>query len=129
MPMMPIEAGLWDRMLLAMRVATRQLRAADAARLMGVSRRTFYQLATRGWQGMAAAMTPRPAGRPGAIRDPERDELRAQNARLQQENGPSCEKKSASKDLRPSRPLRAHAPIWVGHIACSARRRGSPTAA
>jgi hypothetical protein len=37
--------------------------------------------------GMAAAMTPRPAGRPGPIRDPERDELRAQNARLQQENG------------------------------------------
>ena len=87
MPMMPIEAGLWERMLLVMRVATRQVKAADAARQMEVSRKTFYQLATRGWLGMAAAMTPRPAGRPGPIRDPERDELRAHNARLQQENG------------------------------------------
>jgi hypothetical protein len=86
-PMMPIETGLWERMLLVMRVATRQVKAADAARQMEVSRKTFYQLATRGWQGMAATMTPRPAGRPGPIRDPERDELRAQNANLQRENG------------------------------------------
>jgi len=84
--MIPIEAGLWEKMMLVMRVETRQVKAADAARQMRVSRKTFYQWAARGLQGMAAAMASRLAGRPGKARDPESECLRAHNAMLRQEN-------------------------------------------
>jgi transposase len=84
--MIAIEAGLWERMVLVMRVETRQVKASDAARQMGVSRKTFYQLALRGRMGMAAAMTPRPAGRPGQLRNPQLEYLLSENTRLQREN-------------------------------------------
>jgi transposase len=84
--MMAIEAGLWERMALIMRVETRQVKTTDAARQLGVSRRTFYQWAARGRAGMAAALAPRPAGRPGQSRNPHVETLLAENDRLQREN-------------------------------------------
>lgn len=84
--MIAIEAGVWTKMVLVMRVQTDQLTAAAAARQMAVSRKTYYQLANRGLAGMAAAMALGLGGRPGKVRDPEREDLRAANQLLQQQN-------------------------------------------
>lgn len=74
-----------EEILLIMRVQTDQLTASEAARQMGVSRKTFYQRAQRGLEGMAAALAPRSAGRPGKVRDTEKEALLAQMAQLQRE--------------------------------------------
>ncbi len=74
-----------EELLLIMRVQTDQLTASEAARQMGVSRKTFYQRMQRGLAGMAAALTPRQAGRPGKERDAEKEALLAQTAQLQGE--------------------------------------------
>ena len=68
-----------------MRVQTDQLTASEAARQMDVSRKTFYQRMQRGLAGMAAALTPRPAGRPGKARDAEKEALLEQMEQLQRE--------------------------------------------
>jgi len=74
-----------EEMLLIMRVQTDQLTASEAARQLGVSRKTFYQRFQRGLAGMTAALAPRPAGRPGKERDAEKEELLTQLKRLQLE--------------------------------------------
>jgi transposase len=79
------ESAEREEQLLIMRVQTDQLTASEAARRLGVSRKTFYQRAQRGLAGMAAALAPRQAGRPGKERDAEKEELLAQLAQLQRE--------------------------------------------
>ena len=74
-----------EELLLIMRVQTDQLTASEAARQMGVSRKTFYQRVQRGLEGMITALAPRPAGRPGKAQDTEKEALLAQMAQLQQE--------------------------------------------
>ena len=74
-----------EEMLLIMRVQTDQLTASEAARQLGVSRKTFYQRAQRGLEGMAAALAPRLAGRPGKARDTEKETLLTQMEQLQRE--------------------------------------------
>lgn len=74
-----------EERLLIMRVQTDQLTASEAARQMGVSRKTFYRRTQRGLEGMAAALAPRPVGRPGKARDAEQAALLAQLAQLQRE--------------------------------------------
>jgi len=83
--MIRIESAEREELLLIMRVQTDQLTASEAARQMGVSRKTFYQRAQRGLEGMIAALAPRPAGRPGKARDTEKEALLAQMAQLQLE--------------------------------------------
>ena len=83
--MIRIESAEREELLLIMRVQTDQLTASEAARQMGVSRKTFYQRAQRGLDGMAAALTPRLAGRPGKEQDAEKETLLAQIAQLQRE--------------------------------------------
>jgi transposase len=79
------ESAEREELLLIMRVQTDQLTASEAARQMGVSRKTFYQRMQRGLAGMAAALAPRPAGRPGKELDAEKEALLAQTAQLQGE--------------------------------------------
>lgn len=79
------ESAEREELLLIMRVQTDQLTASEAARQMGVSRKTFYQRMQRGLAGMAAALTPRSTGRPGKERDAEKEALLAQTAKLQGE--------------------------------------------
>ena len=74
-----------EELLLIMRVQTDQLTASEAARQLGVSRKTFYQRFQRGLAGMATALAPRPAGRPGKERDAEKEELLAQLEQLERE--------------------------------------------
>lgn len=83
--MIRIESAEREELLLIMRVQVDQLTASEAARQMGVSRKTFYQRAQRGLEGMAAALAPRPAGRPGKARDTEKETLLAQMEQLQRE--------------------------------------------
>ena len=83
--MIRIESAEREELLLIMRVQTGQMTASEAARQLGISRKTFYQRAQRGLEGMAAALAPRPAGRPGKARDAEKEELLAQMAQLQRE--------------------------------------------
>ena len=83
--MIRIESAEREELLLIMRVEVGQLTASEAARQMGVSRKTFYQRAQRGLEGMAAALAPRPAGRPGEARDTEKEALLAQMEQLQRE--------------------------------------------
>jgi len=83
--MIRIESVEREKLLLIMRVEVGQLTASEAARQMGVSRKTFYQRAQRGLEGMAAALAPRPAGRPGNVRDTEKEALLAQIEQLQRE--------------------------------------------
>jgi transposase-like protein len=84
--MSPIETSLREKMQLVMRVETVQVKAADAARQMGVSRKTFYQWRNRALSAMAAALTPRLAGRRAKSTDPQTEHLLGQNAELQREN-------------------------------------------
>ena len=83
--MIRIESAEREELLLIMRVQVGQLTVSEAARQMGVSRKTFYQRAQRGLEGMAAALAPRPAGRPGNVRDTEKETLLAQMEQLQRE--------------------------------------------
>jgi len=83
--MIRIESAEREERLLIMRVEVGQLTASEAARQMGVSRKTFYQRAQRGLEGMAAALAPRPAGRPGNVRDTEKEALLVQMEQLQRE--------------------------------------------
>ena len=83
--MIRIESAEREELLLIMRVEVGQLTASEAARQMGVSRKTFYQRAQRGLEGMAAALAPRLAGRPGNARDTEKETLLAQMEQLQRE--------------------------------------------
>ena len=83
--MIRIESAEREELLLIMRVEVGQLTASEAARQMCVSRKTFYQRAQRGLDGMAAALAPRPAGRPGKARDTEKETLLAQIEQLQRE--------------------------------------------
>jgi transposase len=83
--MIRIESVEREELLLIMRVQTDQLTASEAARQMGVSRKTFYQRVQRGLAGMVAALSPRPAGRPGKEQDAEKETLLAQIAQLQRE--------------------------------------------
>lgn len=83
--MIRIESAEREELLLIMRVEVGQMTASEAARQMGVSRKTFYQRAQRGLEGMAAALAPRLAGRPGKARDTEKETLLAQIEQLQRE--------------------------------------------
>jgi len=83
--MIRIESSEQEELLLIMQVQTDQLTASEAARQMGVSRKTFYQRVQRGLEGMAAALAPRPAGRPGNVRDTEKEALLTQLEKLQRE--------------------------------------------
>jgi len=80
-----IEREMLEKVLPIMRTLTDQVTATDAARQMGVSRKTLYQRIKRVVKGAEAALMPRPAGRPGRERNPQVEYLVVQNAQLQRE--------------------------------------------
>jgi len=69
-----------------MRVRTGQMTATDAAKALGVSRKTYYEWEKRGLGGMLDALEKGRSGRPGEVRDPEierfREELKDAKTRL-----------------------------------------------
>jgi transposase len=69
------EGPWWDEMLSLMRALTGAQTAAEAARQMGVSRKTFYERAQRLLEGAEKALARKPAGRPRTARDTEKETL------------------------------------------------------
>jgi transposase len=70
---------------LILKVQRGEMTATAGAAALGVSRKTFYEWQERGLQGMLAALTDQPAGRPGTPVDTEKEALAARNRELERE--------------------------------------------
>ena len=70
---------------LILQVRAGSLTATDAARQLGISRKTYYQWEARALQGLLAALQPGQPGRPSSHPDAEKQRLEQENLRLQQE--------------------------------------------
>ena len=71
----------WEELLrrraeLILAVQGGRLTAKEAARQLGVSRKTYYQWERRALSGMAQALRRRPGGRPRKAKDPEKESLK-----------------------------------------------------
>ena len=66
-----------------LKVRTGQMTAKEAAKLLGVSRKTYYEWEQRGLQGMMEALIDKKSGRPAKEQDPETEELRQEKAKLE----------------------------------------------
>jgi len=65
-----------ERVLVILQVRSGVLTAKQGAKLMGVSRKTYYQWEERALKAMALALENRPAGRPAVSMDQEKERLR-----------------------------------------------------
>ena len=66
-----------QRAAVVFRVRSGQLTAEEGARMLGVSRKTYYEWEGRALQAMTQAMEDKPAGRPEQPQDAEKEELKA----------------------------------------------------
>lgn len=74
-----------ERATLIMKVRSGQLTATEAARILGVSRKTYYQWERRGLEAMLAQLEDRPEGRPENPSDPEKESLQKRLAQAERE--------------------------------------------
>jgi transposase len=65
-----------ERALVILQVRGGTLTAKQGAKLLGVSRKTYYEWEERSLRAMALALENRPPGRPPALMDPEKEALR-----------------------------------------------------
>ena len=65
-----------QRALVILQVRSGVLTAKQGAKLLGVSRKTYYQWEERALKAMALALEDRPAGRPAVSMDEEKERLR-----------------------------------------------------
>jgi len=65
-----------QRALVILQVRSGVLTAKQGAKLLGVSRKTYYQWEERALKAMALALENRPAGRPAVSMDQEKERLR-----------------------------------------------------
>jgi len=65
-------------------VRSGQITAAEGARRLGVSRKTYYEWESRALQAMTEAMEDRAPGRPGMPQDEEKHRLQQEIAELQE---------------------------------------------
>ena len=65
-----------QRALVVLQVRSGVLTAREGAKLLGVSRKTYYEWEERSLQAMALALENRPAGRPPVALDEEKETLR-----------------------------------------------------
>jgi transposase len=65
-----------ERALVILQVRSGVLTAKEGAKLLGVSRKTYYQWEERALKAMALALENRPAGRPAVSMDEEKERLR-----------------------------------------------------
>ena len=73
-----------ERASVILQVQTGQLTATEAARKLGVSRKTYYQWERRGLEGMLEKLSDLPPGRPAQPSDPEKERLQEQLRQAQQ---------------------------------------------
>jgi hypothetical protein len=67
-----------QRTAVIFRVRSGEIPAQEGARLLGVSRKTYYEWEQRALEAMAEALENRPAGRPVEEKDLEKESLRAE---------------------------------------------------
>ena len=65
-----------ERALVILRVRSGALTAREGAKLLGVSRKTYYEWEERSLKAMTLALENRPVGRPPALIDGEKETLR-----------------------------------------------------
>ena len=65
-----------ERALVILQVGSGALTAKEGARLLGVSRKTYYEWEEKSLKAMALALENRPSGRPPLPVDPEKETLR-----------------------------------------------------
>jgi transposase len=65
-----------ERALVILQVRGGTLTAKQGAKLLGVSRKTYYEWEEKSLKAMALALENRPPGRPPALMDPEKEALR-----------------------------------------------------
>ena len=72
-------------MQLIMQVRGGMLSATEAARQLGISRKTWYERESRAMTAMMEALEAQPTGRPSSQGDPETQKLRSEISDLQQQ--------------------------------------------
>jgi len=65
-----------ERALVILQVCSGILTAKEGARLLGVSRKTYYEWEEKSLKAMSLALENRPSGRPSLTLDPEKEALR-----------------------------------------------------
>ena len=80
------EADQGETMGLVFQVQCRQMKAAEAARRLAVSRKTYYQLEKRVLAGAVSGLAPKKAGRKGREKNPEAEALLQATVTLQEQN-------------------------------------------
>ena len=68
-----------------LKVRSGQITATQGARMLGVSRKTYYEWEKRGLAQMMEALTEKPSGRKPQKVDPEKESLRAENEELKKQ--------------------------------------------
>jgi len=74
-----------ERALVILHVRSGALTATEGAKLLGVSRKTYYEWEAKSLKAMAQALENHVAGRPKSSIDPEKEALRAQIRELEKE--------------------------------------------
>jgi transposase len=74
-----------QRASLILQVRAGQLTARQAARQLGISRQAFYKWEKRGLQALMQALEDQPTGRPRALTDPEKDQLKSRVEQLERQ--------------------------------------------
>lgn len=74
-----------QRASLILQVRAGQLTARQAARQLGISRQAFYKWEKRGLQALMQALEDQPTGRPRAMTDPEKDQLKSRVEQLERQ--------------------------------------------
>jgi len=72
-----------ERAMVILQVRSGALTATEGAKLLGVSRKTYYEWEEKSLKAMAQALENHTAGRPSALIDPEKETLRAQIRKLE----------------------------------------------
>jgi len=89
-----------QRLEVILKVRSGQITASEGARLLGVSRKTYYEWETRGLEAMLEALEDGKAGRPANPEDPEKESLREKVSELEQELVLSNLRRNAQELLR-----------------------------
>ena len=77
------QAQAHQRALLILQVQAGQITATEAARQLGLSRKSYYQWEQRGLAALLQSQEQQPPGRPPKETDPEKEQLRRQVTQLQ----------------------------------------------
>ena len=72
-----------ERALVILQVRSGALTAKEGAKLLGVSRKTYYEWEEKSLKAMSLALENRPSGRPPLPLDPEKEALREQVRELE----------------------------------------------